>query len=118
MRVRRLDANGDMTFGYGQANFAQTQEATAQKVMTRLQLLRGEWFLDTDAGVPYRQQIAGIKPAPLQLTEAIIKQTILETEGVDSILTYQQTLLQNRRLEIETTVATIFGTTENIKVRL
>jgi hypothetical protein len=108
-----------MTFGYGQANIADTQEATAQKVMTRLYLLRGEWFLDTDAGVPYTQQIGGVKPAPLQFTEAILKQTILETEGVAEILTFELQLNnQNRVASVTATVATIYGTTENIKVRL
>lgn len=108
-----------MTFGYGQANFAETQEATAQKVMTRLYLLRGEWFMNTDAGVPYRQEIGGVKPAPLQFTEAVIKQTILETEGVDQITSFELSLNNtNRVVGIAATVTTIFGTTENIKVRL
>jgi len=118
MRVRRLDAFHDMTFGYGQSNIADTQEATAQKVMTRLYLLRGEWFLDTDAGVPYTQEIGGVKPAPLQYTDAVIKETILQTEGVAEITEYTSSLSPERVLSIQATVTTIFGTTENIKVRL
>ncbi|TXG97757.1 MAG: hypothetical protein E6R08_06455 [Nevskiaceae bacterium] len=116
MKVRRLDDNHDMTFGHGLANMAFDQEAVAQRVRTRLYLLFGEWFLNTDAGVPYLQQIT-TKPMDLFLTESIIRSTITNTEGIATIdsfsMNYNST---TRRLAVDTTVATIYGTTVNIKV--
>jgi hypothetical protein len=54
MRYRKLDANGDYTFGGGSNDFlVNTPETVAQAVMTRLNLLQGEWFLDTTAGMPW-----------------------------------------------------------------
>lgn len=116
MIVRRIDENHDMTFGRGIADMARDDEATAQSVKTRLLLLRGEWFLDTDAGVPYLQQIA-IKPANLPLAQAIIKQTILETEGVAELRSFGMTFdRETRRLTIQATVTNIYGSVVNIKV--
>ena len=43
-KYRRLDANGDMTFGRGAESFAQGVEAVRQAIETRLRLLRGEWW--------------------------------------------------------------------------
>lgn len=116
MIVRRLDDNHDMTFGRGMADMARDEEATAQAVKTRLYLLLGEWFLDTDAGVPYLQQIM-TKPANLPLAEAIIKRTILETEGVQSMRLFNMAYDRDtRRLTIQATVTNIYGSVVNIKV--
>lgn len=116
MLVRRLDEGHDMTFGQGIANYARDDEATAQSVRTRLMLLAGEWFLDTDAGVPYLQEIM-VKPANLPLAESVIKQTILETEGVAELRAFSMNYdRETRRLTIQATVANIYGTVSNIKV--
>lgn len=115
--TRRLDENHDMTFGRGLANFAVDAEATAQNVRTRLMLLQGEWFLDTDAGVPYLQRIA-VKPADFQYAESVIKQTILDTDGIASMESFSMSYDGNtRELVINTSVKTIYGNTLNIQVR-
>ena len=116
--TRRLDANHDMTFGRGLSNFCTDAEACAQNVRTRLYLLQGEWFLDTDAGMPYLQKITQ-KPADLAYAEAVIKQTILGTDGINSIKEIR--LLFNpdtRNLNVYAFVDTIYGTLENIEVVL
>lgn len=116
MLVRRLDEGHDMTFGQGVANYARDDEATAQKVKTRLLLLFNEWFLDTDAGVPHLQQIM-VRPSNLPLAEAIIKRTIIETEGVAKLRSFAMTYdRETRRLTIQATVANTYGTVANIKV--
>lgn len=116
MLVRRLDDGHDMTFGQGVANYARDDEATAQKVKTRLLLLFNEWFLDTQAGVPHLQEIM-VKPANFPLAEAIIKRTIIETEGVAELRAFAMTFdSEKRRLTIQATVTNIYGTVDNIKV--
>lgn len=120
--TRRLDANHDMTFGQGLANFAVDAEATAQNVRTRLELLQGEWFLDTSAGVPYLQndyvaKAITDKPADLAFSEAAVQQEILDTDGVDSLDGFASQFNRDTRLfSVQATVKTEFGTTENIKV--
>lgn len=116
MIVRRLDDAHDMTFGQGIANMAQDAESVAQRVKTRLLLLLNEWFLDTDAGVPYLQDVA-VKPANLPLAEAVIKQTILDTDGVQEVRSFSMALDPNtRRLTIQAKVTTIYDSLADIKV--
>jgi hypothetical protein len=116
MLVRRIDGNHDMTLGHGIADMAAEAEACAQNVKTRLLLLQQEWFLDTDAGVPWLQDIM-VKPANLALAESIIKRTILETEDVSELRSFTVSFDRNtRRLTIAATVATIYGSVANIKV--
>lgn len=115
MKVRRLDANYDMTFGQGRANLADGPESVAQRVHQRLLLLKGEWFLDTDDGVPYLQEIM-VKPANMPRVEYTIKRRILGTEGVSEIREFNMSLNRDtRKLQVEATVATEFGTTFGIK---
>lgn len=116
--TRRLDSNWDFTFGQGRANYAVDAEATAQKVKARLLLLQGEWFLDTSAGVPYLTKIC-VKPADLPLAEALIKRTILGTEGVAAITEFSLDFNDGaRRLTLSAKVRTIYDDISTIKVNL
>lgn len=120
--TRRLDADHDMTFGQGLANFAVNAEATAQNVRTRLQTIQGEWFLDTSAGVPYLEndyvsKAITDKPADLAFTDAAIQGEILDTDGVTSLDSFASQFDSSTRLfSVQATLETEFGTTENIKV--
>jgi hypothetical protein len=86
VRYRKLDANGDYTFGQGLNNFwIDVSQAVAQAIQTRLNLWQGEWFLDTTAGLSI-QQILGYNTKSLY--DAVIRAQILGTSGVTSILEY------------------------------
>jgi hypothetical protein len=90
MKYRKLDANGDYTFGQGAGEFYQnTPETVAQAIQTRLALLAGSVFWDTTAGVPYTTQIIGITNQ--QTRDLIFQQTILDTEGVTAIEQFNST---------------------------
>ena len=105
-----------MSFGAGIADYAIEAEACAQAVTTRLLLLMGEWFLDTGSGVPYLNDIM-IRPANMPVVESIIKKTIIETEGVATLTDFRMSVDRNtRRLAIQATVTTIYGSVANIKV--
>jgi hypothetical protein len=110
MRYRKLDANGDYTFGHQQADFYRDQpEAVGQAVMTRLRLFTGEWFLDTTEGTPWRTDILGKYTQGAY--DAVIKDRILQTDGVQSIDAYTSTLDRStRQLSVSATISTIYGT--------
>ena len=120
--TRRLDANHDMTFGRGLANFAVNAEACAQNVRTRLLMLQGEWFLDTSAGVPYLPndyvtKALTDKPADPAYADAVIQTIVLDTDGVDAITAYSSTFTRStRKFAAKITLTTVYGTTENIEV--
>ncbi len=109
MRYRRLDDDGDMTFGSQQANFLRdTPETVAQAVVTRLDLWFGEWFLDQIEGTPYVQAALGKYTA--ETIEPAIRQRILETENVIAITGFGlQFDPDTRKVNIQATIDTAFG---------
>lgn len=116
--VRRLSPTGDMMFGQGLGNFASATEAAAQNVRTRLLLIRGEWFLDLDAGTPYREEVF-VSPVQLALAESAIKQAILGTIDVSEITEFSLVLDHNTRLlTVAATITTIYDETASITVTL
>lgn len=116
MLVRRLDDRHDMTFGRGLGNYATDSESVRQRVMTRLLLLLGEWFLDTSDGVPYLQEIM-VKPANTDHARSIIAQRILDTEDVTAVSVLSFSFdHQTRVFTIQTTVLTAFDTSVDIQV--
>jgi hypothetical protein len=106
---RKLDAAGDYTFGQGSANFlVDSPAAVAQAVSTRLKLIQGEWFLDTQAGVPYNTEVLGFGTIPYY--DFAIKDAIINTPGVSSIVSYSS-YIANRDVSITATINTIYGQT-------
>lgn len=73
-----LDLTGD------QLSLVSGVDAIRQHLAIRLQLFRGEWFLDTRVGIPYYQSIL-IKNPDLIAVRGIYTQAILATPGVESI---------------------------------
>lgn len=110
MRYRKLDAAGDYTLGTGNDFFVNTPAAVAQAVQTRLQLLTGDWFLDVSEGTPWRTKILGKHPQTAY--DSLIKARILETQGVQNIVSYSSTLdAGSRALTIAVTLNTVYGST-------
>lgn len=111
MKYRKLDANGDYTFGTGGDFFQNTQEAVAQAILTRLRLWKGEWFIDITDGTPWNEEVLG-KRYKTRNPDGAIKSRILGTEGVLEIISYSSTFDGNTRsLSVQCTVNTIYGQT-------
>ncbi|RRA01917.1 hypothetical protein [Burkholderia cepacia] len=110
MRYRKLDADGDYVFG-GSANdfLVNSPDAVAQAVITRLRLIRGEWFLDTTAGMDWP---AVIGKNTQGTADAAIRACILGTTGVTEITAYASSLDgTTRTLTVTATITTLYGTT-------
>lgn len=112
MRYRREDADGDYTFGRGDNTFLiNSPDTVAQAVKTRFLLWRGQWFLDTTAGTPYIQSVLG-KQSP-DVYNLAIRQHILQTQGVNSIISFDTSVNSTtRRVSFTATIDTIYGKTE------
>lgn len=110
MRYRKLDSNGDMTFGNQQADFwRDVPEAPAQAILTRLRLWLGEWFIDTTEGTPYQQAILGMHTSAT--VEPAIRRRILGTKGVTTIDEFNMVRdPDTRRVTVDAVVNTAFGT--------
>ena len=109
MKYRKLDANGDYTFGQGSANHLKdTPETVAQAVKTRLGLIQGEWFLDTSAGTPYHSRILGA--GMVATYDRAIQEVILGTSGVTRLVDYSSHVNPSTRAaSVNCTIDTVYG---------
>jgi hypothetical protein len=112
MRVRQLTASLDYSYGQGSANYlVDSRQAVAQEVQTTLLLFQGEWFLDVTSGVPWLTQVVGVNTIPLY--DQVIKNAILNVQGVTGIVNYVSTLNRaTRALAVTATIDTQFGITQ------
>lgn len=80
-----------------------------QRLQVALQLFKGEWFLDADAGIPWYQEILE-KGVPVTVVDSILRKQILATEGVNRILTYSSSIdAETRIISVAFTVDTVYG---------
>lgn len=73
-------------------------ETVAQRLFIMLRTFQGEWFLNTQHGVPYWQSILGKKTSKAAV-DLILQQKILAENGVKE-LTYFKSTLVNRKYEL------------------
>jgi hypothetical protein len=59
-------------------------ERIAQQILIRLKTFRGECSLDTQAGIPWREQIF-VKHPDMPTIEALLKAEVLAVQGVTNI---------------------------------
>lgn len=116
MRYRKLDENGDFSAGHGSADFfVDSPEAVGQSVLTRLRLWTGEWFLNTDEGTPYREQVLGVRKR--QTAGPALKLRVASTEGVTSVDAFNADYDGNsRHIAVAATISTAYGETELTEV--
>ena len=109
MKIRIVDKNGDMQFGQSLNNFLSDHPRVVSQLLdSRLKLWTGEWFFDTSDGIPWATNVLGEHTA--NIYDAVIRERILDTQGVSHIENYQS-LLNNRKLNVNAIVQTIYGRT-------
>jgi len=83
-----------------------------QGILIKLRLFRGEWFMDTEAGTPWLEDILG-KRISLAGAIAAIRASVLEVDGVDAITEFSYSFDRaQRRLIYNFTAATPYGLIE------
>lgn len=108
MIYRRLDENGDYTFGGNKNNYINAAAAVEQAVVTRLRQLIYEWWEDLEDGLPLWQQILGSRDK--KRAEQIIRERIAKTKYVKTILSFEADWgNEKRHLTIRASVETEFG---------
>ena len=61
-------------------------QAVGQHARQRLTFYRGEWFLDADVGLDWFGRTFGQIGTRIDIAEALIKKTILQTPGITGIV--------------------------------
>jgi hypothetical protein len=109
MIYRALTKDGDYSFGAGRQNLLQGAAAVAQAILTRLKLLRGEWWEDLSDGLPLWQEILG-KRQPKEFVDSLILERITGTPNVREVIEYESAWdNETRRYTFTARVNTAFG---------
>jgi hypothetical protein len=115
-----IDNTGDLAVINGRLSVNDDVQAIRDQLQIRLNLVRGNWFLDLEEGLDYFGAIYGKKQIDIELT-AQFKQAILKTQGIDRLLSFSASFDSNRNLNIVFSAATVFGlpiTNEQIRLSL
>ena len=87
-------------------------ESLRQRVVQRLGLIQGEWFLATDQGIPYIQEIYQ-RPFDLGLVSTILTAAIRSVERVTGVSDVRVTINPDtRQFSYSATVSSTEGETE------
>lgn len=107
-----LSLNHDLDTSSLDLKLVDKAEQVRQQLLIKLKLWRGEWFLDTEFGTPYLQQILG-KQLTLSGAIAALRKSILEVGGVRRIIDFSYKFNSStRKLEVEFTADTPYGIVE------
>jgi hypothetical protein len=115
-----LDDNNDLVFRDGDLVFSTGIEAVVQACRIVMQMFRGEWFLNLDAGLPYWESILGQKPAvAIQAATMYIRRELELVDGVVDVTKLEVTYVrETRMLKVEWQVDTEFGETPSDTIEL
>jgi len=80
MSVRKLDKNGDWTFGQGLGNYIKNDDEIVQNVTTRLKSFKNDYFLDTEQYIDWLNDLAFKGNEDLIISN--IRRVVAETNGI------------------------------------
>ncbi len=80
MSVRKLDKNGDWTFGQGLGNYIKNDDEIVQNVTTRLKSFKNDYFLDTEQYIDWLNDLGTKGNEDLIISN--IRRVVAETNGI------------------------------------
>ena len=101
-----MSTTGDYIFGKNTTFLIDSPQAVAQAIQTRLSLFVGDWFLDNRIGLD-KSLILGYETQGTR--DSQIKDQILGTQGVNSIINYASNVDPLRNFVVSALVDTIYG---------
>lgn len=117
MKVSRIDADNDWTFGRGKANYLSKGPAVHQKVITRLQSFKNDWFLNIDDGIDWIDLLG--RKGTQDTIQREVERVILQTYGVARIDELDIIVDNSLRLAtISATITDIYSETFSIDLEL
>lgn len=93
----KLDARNDLIFTDGDLTLTTTKaEMAGQTLSITLRTFRGEWFMNTNFGIPYLQEIIGVAKKK-EVVDRIFLSTIANNIYVDDINSYTSSYDRDER---------------------
>ncbi|MEA3330597.1 MAG: hypothetical protein U9Q29_02765 [Campylobacterota bacterium] len=84
----KLNSKHDIHIKNSDLVLTNDEENIIQLLNIRLQFFKGEWFLDILAGIPYIDEVL-VKDTSLQEIKSIFIKEILDSEGVEELLSFE-----------------------------
>lgn len=94
MRVRRLDKNGDWTFGQSQINYVSQKQAIELDIKMKLREWWQDCFFNRTKGIPWSIRLG--YPNQKEQTDTDIKTVILSVPGVFNITDFENVVTERR----------------------
>ena len=109
-----MTATGDYVFGQGSLDYLTNENAVAQAIKTKIRLLLGEWWEDTNDGFPLFQQalLQRNTDEGIQTIDLLVRDRILAVEEVSKITEFSSVIIKGTykaRIKVET----IYGSIED-----
>jgi hypothetical protein len=106
-----IGADGDLLVANADVVIVEDANQVALAVQVAINTFRGEWFLNTEAGVPYYQNVLGKKVvATTAEFDSVIRAAVLGVEGVNRIVAYESSFDdRSRQYTVAFTADTIYG---------
>ena len=115
MTVRdiKLSAENDLMVSGRDLVMVSDLEAVEQAVRIKLQFIKGEWFLDANAGTPYFDGVFG-KGNGLHLVSSLLRRSILDVPGVNEVTALNLSVNnETRKLTVSFKASTDLGEIES-----
>jgi len=107
MIFRNLTSSGDWTFGSGIGNYITNDAAIGLNIDTRLLSWVNDCFFDMAAGIDWLNLLGSVgKESVLELN---LRRVILQSYGVQGLVSFYATLTPDRRFTANYTIDTIFS---------
>jgi hypothetical protein len=97
MRDLKLDQEGDLMISEFDLRLTNDSEIVKQRIRQALLTFKGEWFLNTQLGIPYYESILEEKNS-LQAIKAILMDAIKKVEGVKELTQFELKYNNDTRL--------------------
>lgn len=104
-----LDSTHDMAYDGVNQSVVSGRDQVKQNLKIRLLMIQGEWFLNSQLGLPLFSQIL-VKNPDYSAIDVLIKATILDTPEVVEITSYSSTVNKSaRHMTVNFQATTIYG---------
>ncbi len=112
MKDLALTKDGDLEIETFDLQIVEGRDQVAQRLKTRLKTWLGEWFLDTDWGVPYLESILVKNPDFTRVNAVLTQQILLDAEITEIVQGSLATSFDNklRKFSYSARVMSVFGT--------
>lgn len=109
IKMRNIDGNGDWCFGNNLQDYGDNLVSTKNNIKTRLQSVKYDCFFDLTSGIDWFNILGNRGQYAKEVIEINVRLCILQSLYVTEIIDLKVIQHEDRSLNLEYTINTIFG---------